>query len=647
MIEDSPVRTADTDYPELVVEWLPTAGPFESGGDWCDITAYVRAGSCSSGRQYELDRFQAGTCDLTLVAPTRLFDPDWSSGPFYPWLVPMRQLRVSAVWSDTRYPLWRGYITDWGQTVVSADNQFQTTIQAKDALALFEAISLPSSWCELAISADRPSHWWTLSESGGTVAVDSGYAPTAASGSYIGSPTFGSTPLVTYSGGTVAVAFPVGAYVRVLRGAPPSGTFTVELWCSLPDTDTLSGAYHSLFDIDGNIGPTTRPTLEISTSNTSPGTVVAKVYASNGINRSLATVQSTGRIDDATTHHVVATFVGATRLLSLYIDGVLVGSDTAGSGTADFDGNALVRFGSYAPSTFSALAVTMQHVAVYDAALLASQVLAHYNAGTNAFTGDATGTRIGRVLDLKSWPTPLRSIDTGVSTVGAYELAGETVGEYVQKMAETEAGQTYVDPDGKLVHRNRQNLWLEARSQTSQATFGDVHSTSTNKYLADGFELVRDETRIRNPVIASRSGGITVTKTDRTYIEKYGERSWNAPTTYDSTDNVIGDRAAYFLSRYKELGTRVASMRIAPMRDPANLWPQVLGRRIADRITVKRTPLGTGNEISVEQIIEGVAHTFAPRSWITTYRASPAETTVYFILDDATYGELNDDKLAY
>jgi hypothetical protein len=46
-------------------------------------------------------------------------------------------------------------------------------------------------------------------------------------------------------------------------------------------------------------------------------------------------------------------------------------------------------------------------------------------------------------------------------------------------------------------------------------------------------------------------------------------------------------------------------------------------------------------------IIEGVAHRFAPRRWSTTYRASPIETTVFFILDDATYGVLDDDRLAY
>lgn len=647
------VRTATSDYPELCVEWLPNQGPFAPDGDWCDITAYVSAGSCSTGRQYELERFQAGTLSLTLLSDTRLFDPEWSTGPFYPWLVPMRQVRVSAVWNSTRYPVWRGYITDWGQTVPAADSQFVTTVVAKDALALFEAMTLGNAWYETVVTADRPLSWWRLDETTGTVANDSGFGSTVWDGAYVGSPTLDSSALLTYDEGRKGVLLNgTSQYVtaRQFVTSSEAPAQSLEMW--IKTTSTVGSSDQYLWGGPMVSTPDFRFVIEATT-----GKALAYWDAT-----SPKSVTSTARVDDSAVHHIVVTTQGRSAgpvSVALYVDGVQVATTSwtdgvgsppstwvlfpsaGGNPGAQWIGNATISGTNYPfPGTIA-------EVAFYGSALSSTQVLAHYNAGVNAFTGEATGTRLGRVLDLKGWPATLRDLDTGASTVGAYELSGQTVAEYVQQLADTEAGQTYVGPDGVLVHRNRQNLWLEARSQTSQATFGDEHSAATLKYVAEGFELPRDETRIRNPVSASRSGGITVTKTDAAYVEKYGERGWSAPTSLDSSDNVIADRAAYFLSRYKELGTRLAAMTVAPMSDPTNLWPQVLGRQIGDRITIKRTPLGTGNEISTEQIIEGITHTFTPRTWKTVYRGSPAETTIYFILDDATYGVLDDDKLAY
>ena len=54
--------TETSTFPALTIEWLPGVGPGTVTGTWSDITAYVMAGSTFRGRQYELDRFQAGTC---------------------------------------------------------------------------------------------------------------------------------------------------------------------------------------------------------------------------------------------------------------------------------------------------------------------------------------------------------------------------------------------------------------------------------------------------------------------------------------------------------------------------------------------------------------------------------------------------------
>jgi len=151
-------------------------------------------------------------------------------------------------------------------------------------------------------------------------------------------------------------------------------------------------------------------------------------------------------------------------------------------------------------------------------------------------------------------------------------------------------------------------------------------------------------------VSAGRHDGVTVTVKDQRLIEeKYGERAWAAPGSEDQKDSTVRDRALWLLARYKEQGTRLAAMRITPRRDPSNLWPQVLGLTIGDRITVMRTPLGVGNETTVDVIIEGIEHAFSTNTWQTTFIGSPVDPNVgnYLILDDAVEGLLDQQLLAY
>jgi hypothetical protein len=248
------------------------------------------------------------------------------------------------------------------------------------------------------------------------------------------------------------------------------------------------------------------------------------------------------------------------------------------------------------------------------------------------------------LLTFKGWPSDLRAIETGTSTMGSYELPA-TMRDMVQRLADTEAGMLFIDGAGNVVHRSRSALWADTRSNTAQAVYGDITSGESLVYVADGFDLHRDEALLRNPITASRSGGITVTAEDTAYsTDKYGERNWPAPVAYDQSDVVMVSRAWALLARYKELGTRLKAVRFVPQDNPLGLWPEVLGREIGDRITIKRTPLGLGNQIETDQIIEGVTHTFAPKVWVTEFRGSPVDTTAYGKFDECKFDTV---KFAY
>ena len=339
----------------------------------------------------------------------------------------------------------------------------------------------------------------------------------------------------------------------------------------------------------------------------------------------------------------------------IYMDGedvttiVDTATPTFGGATGGYGlGNTLEGAG---PSGLPLTGATLDEFCVWDGkALSAERVAAHSLAAKTGWDGDDTGERVGRFLDALNWPATLRNISTGISILGpASWSAGSSALSVLQDWAATEYGMFFADPSGRLTWYSRHRPYVTAAAMTSQATFGDTHSGETLKYVADGFEMGRDETRIRNPVTASRAGGVSVTVRDTEYEEKYGTRTWASPTTQDQLDSAVRDRATWLVRRYKEIGTRVSAFQLSPRTDASDLWPQALGRAIGDRITIERTPLGTGNQISVAQIIEGVRHRFSPRSWTTSFHCSPVDPDVgnYLILDDATYGLLDTHRTAY
>jgi hypothetical protein len=800
--------------------------------DWVDISAYVQEGSVQVGRQYEVDRFNAGTASLTLVARTRLFDPDNTAGTYYGQLVPMRQFRIRMVRSDTVYPVFRGYVTDWGQAVPSADRAIFTTVQLADAFALLDATLVPSVY-EQAVLAKDPKIYYRFDNA--NALIDS--SGDDRNGVFTSTPTLVDGLLTNDASRAWSLTGSNYAWVRadlISLGLTPA----FEFWLS-----------------------TTATTGVIADFQQSGVSVLIMLRAGKlrfWDSSSTNFYETTAAINDGVARHCYFD----TTTDTWRIDGAAV-STTSGSETSPDELGGLVRtngvmtLGNNQAANYPFVG-TLDEFTGY-----ASNVGDTYDEGAAPLAGQTTGVRVGALLDLLDWPAALRDLDAGDSTMQIFDGEGLSMLDAVQQAADTELGQTYVDAYGRVHHRSRSALWRDSRSQSGQSTFADSYGapeyanltgasgafvsapdndayTLTNleivarvrlvdwtpatppmimslfkadpnrnwrlyvaasgalvfeytptglavdirtrsssvlgatdnetywlkvtfennvaglnrtsfywaadqqtepsswqavgsttsgasfagfpnivstlelgsnengvnnrlngriyyaalrngvggatvaefnplrdaslpattvvsqtgetwtvngaatlvdtadaRYAAEGFSLTRDETLLRNPVSASRQDGTTITVSDSAGITKYGQRAWAAPTSYDLSDNVVNDRATFLLDRYKELTTRLESMTVHVHRDPATLTPVVGRRQIGDRVVVNRRPLNTSSRITSSVIIEGVAHRFAPRRWSTTYRASPIETTVFFILDDATYGVLDDDRLAY
>lgn len=159
-----------------------------------------------------------------------------------------------------------------------------------------------------------------------------------------------------------------------------------------------------------------------------------------------------------------------------------------------------------------------------------------------------------------------------------------------------------------------------------------------------------DDTMLANDVQITRVGGTLQEVDDDTSVAEY-----LFPRTYSRTDILVEDDesalafAQWVLYIAKATEDRFDQLTVNPLRDPADLWPQALGREIGDRIQVWRRPPGS-TTVTRDVFIRGMQHDFdaSSQTWTTTWTLQDATRyTGFFILDSATAGVLDTNPLAY
>ena len=77
-----------------------------------DLTPNVYSISIRRGRNIMKDTYEAGTAIVRVLDPTGAFNPQNTSSPYYPYLVPLRKLRVAATTTTAQHVLFSGYVND-------------------------------------------------------------------------------------------------------------------------------------------------------------------------------------------------------------------------------------------------------------------------------------------------------------------------------------------------------------------------------------------------------------------------------------------------------------------------------------------------------------------------------------------------------
>jgi hypothetical protein len=273
------------------------------------------------------------------------------------------------------------------------------------------------------------------------------------------------------------------------------------------------------------------------------------------------------------------------------------------------------------------------------------KVLANYDrtAGGSVGAGEDSGARVGRILTSAGWNTTDRVVAAGDTTVQATTLDGTALTE-LYLVADTEIGELYIDGAGRLVFRNRHAIMEDARSNTAQGVFGNAGGSE----LPYGDVTVQyDDQTLINLVRVARAGGSQQTAQDATSQTRYLVHTFDRTDLLMETDTVALDYAQWVLYQSKDPELRFATITVHPRLDPDVLFPQVLGREIGDRITIRLTPPGGGARIERDVFIRGIEHEIGPMTWRTTWTLQSATKYDFLLLGSATLGVLGEQALAY
>lgn len=122
------------------------------GAIFQDVTSSVINYNISRGKSRQLDRYQAGTANVTLNNNTRLFDPEFASSPFAGQIIPKRAVRITA----NDIVQYEGLIDDWDLAYSPAGNSFASII-ASDAFAQFASQGLVAGTATAQFTGERVS----------------------------------------------------------------------------------------------------------------------------------------------------------------------------------------------------------------------------------------------------------------------------------------------------------------------------------------------------------------------------------------------------------------------------------------------------------------------------------------------------------
>jgi len=266
--------------------------------------------------------------------------------------------------------------------------------------------------------------------------------------------------------------------------------------------------------------------------------------------------------------------------------------------------------------------------------------LAQISTVTGAIAGNLSGTRINQILDQISWPTTMRDIDAGLTTLQADPGTNRTALSALQTVSDSEYGALYIDATGSFVFQDR--------SVTAGSAGGTVTTFADNGsgILYNNANWILNDVLIFNKATITRTGGTEQVALNQASIDKYFLHSYFLNNLLMQTDAVALDYAKSYVASRAETSIRCDAITLDLYTpDYTTGVIAALDLEFFDPIKVITTQPG-GSTIEKTLQIFGTRNTITPNSWKTTFTTLEPVIDA-FILNNTIYGTLDYNVLSY
>jgi hypothetical protein len=291
---------------------------------------------------------------------------------------------------------------------------------------------------------------------------------------------------------------------------------------------------------------------------------------------------------------------------------------------------------TYPDDSSEDLAITT--IQAVDAFRLAQ--LAQISTVTGATAGNLSGTRVNQILDQIGWPSSMRDVDAGLTTMQADPGTNRTALQALTTVASSEYGSLYVDATGSFVFQDR------------AVTAGSIGGTPT-VFADNGTGIIYfdaswilNDVLIFNKATITRTGGSAQVALNQASIDKYFLHSYFLDNLLMETDAVALDYAQAYVASRAETSIRVDSIVLDLYTPNYNTGIiAALDLDFFDPIKVITTQPG-GSTLEKTLQIFGVKMNITPNSWKTTFTTLEPVIDA-LILSNDIYGTLGYNVLSY
>ena len=311
--------------------------------------------------------------------------------------------------------------------------------------------------------------------------------------------------------------------------------------------------------------------------------------------------------------------------------------------TATYDGvtypifsGFITGYNTVTPRNAGELAYTT--ITAVDALRLAQN--AQISTVTGSAAGNLSGTRINQILDQIAWPSSMRDVDAGLTTMQADPGTARTALAAMQTVTTSEYGAVYVNSSGSFVFQDR------------TVTVSSVANTPT-VFNDDGTDIAYsnavwklDDTLIFNSASITATGLATQTATNATSIAKYFLHSYNQQNLLMQTTAVAKDYALALVASRQETTIRCDLLELDLYTDNYDLGIKAaLGLDFFDNVTVTTNQPGVSTITKTLQVF-GVSMYIRPGNWKVSF--TTLEPIIDgFIIGSTLYGVLGTNVFSY